>query len=111
MEPLTAAPRMDAATHEFNLKKLEKAAFLLRNIAHPLRLGVIQLLSHDERYSVSDICERLGAEQSLMSHHLSNMRMAGLLSATREGKNVYYALKERDVLEILACIENCNCNY
>lgn len=104
-------PIETAAAPVFHLKKLEKAAYLLKNIAHPLRLGVIQLLSHHEKLSVGDICQRLDAEQSLMSHHLSNMRMVGLLTSTREGKNVFYALKERDVLEILLCIENCNCNY
>jgi len=95
---------------EIESEKLEKAAFILKTIAHPVRLRIIELLEANEQLAVGEICERIGCEQSLTSHHLSNMRLKGLLSSKREGKNIYYSLKERDVTKILSCIENCNCN-
>jgi DNA-binding transcriptional ArsR family regulator len=96
--------------NEEEVEKLERIAFILKTIAHPLRLGVIHLLEQHPRLSVSDICERLDSEQSLTSHHLQNMKLKGILSAKKDGRNVLYSLKERDVSLIIECLENCNCN-
>lgn len=90
--------------------KLERIAFILKTVAHPLRLGIIHQLEVYPRMSVSEICQKLGSEQSLTSHHLQNMKLKGILSSKREGRNIYYSLKERDVSLIIECLENCNCN-
>jgi DNA-binding transcriptional ArsR family regulator len=90
--------------------KLERIAFILKTVAHPMRLGIIHLLEQYPRLSVSEICEKLGSEQSLTSHHLQNMRLKGILSVKREGRSMMYSLKERDVSLIIECLENCNCN-
>jgi ArsR family transcriptional regulator len=92
------------------VEKLNRIAFILKTIAHPLRLGVIHLLEQNESMSVSDICENLGSEQSLTSHHLQNMKLKGILTSQKEGRNMYYSLKERDVSLIIECLENCKCN-
>ena len=89
-------------------RKPEKVAFILKSIAHPVRIGVVELLTHHDRLSVNEICEMIDCEQSLISHHLSNMRLKGILSYSREGKNVYYALKMKEVAKVIACIEDCN---
>lgn len=91
-------------------KKLERIAFILKTVAHPLRLGIIHLLEQYPRLSVSEICEKMDSEQSLTSHHLQNMRLKGILSVKREGRSMYYSLKERDVSLIIECLENCQCN-
>jgi ArsR family transcriptional regulator len=92
------------------VEKLERIAFILKTIAHPLRLGVIHLLEQYPRLTVSEICEKLDSEQSLTSHHLQNMKLKGILSSKKEGRNMLYSLKERDVSLIIECLENCNCN-
>ncbi len=91
-------------------EKLERIAYILKTVAHPLRLGMIHLLEQHPRLSVSEICEMLGSEQSLTSHHLQNMRLKGILSVKREGRSMMYSLKERDVSLIIECLENCQCN-
>lgn len=91
-------------------EKLERIAFILKTVAHPLRLGIIHLLEQYPRLSVSEICEKLGSEQSLTSHHLQNMKLKGLLNSKREGRSMLYSLKERDISLIIECLENCNCN-
>ena len=95
---------------EAQVEKLERIAFILKTIAHPLRLGIIHLLEEHPRLSVSEICQILGSEQSLTSHHLQNMRLKGILSVKKEGRKMLYTLKERDVSLIIECLENCNCN-
>lgn len=90
--------------------KLERIAYILKTVAHPTRLGVVHLLEQHPRLSVTQICEMLGSEQSLTSHHLQNMRLKGILSVKREGRSMMYSLKERDVSLIIECLENCQCN-
>lgn len=104
MEPKTGL------LHEEEAEKLERIAFILKTVAHPMRLGIVHLLEMHPELSVTAICEKLGSEQSLTSHHLQNMRLKGILSARRDGRTVKYTLKERDVSLIIECLENCQCN-
>ena len=88
-------------------KLLEKVAFVLKTIAHPMRIGIIELLSKHDKLSVSEICEKLDLEQSLASHHLLNMKIKGVLASQRDGKNIYYSIRLQEVKKIINCIENC----
>ena len=100
-------------TKEINaelVERLERVASILKTVCHPTRLGIIYLLEQYPKLSVSEICEKLGSEQSLTSHHLQNMRLRGLLAAKREGRSMMYSLKEKDVSLIIECLENCQCN-
>lgn len=93
-----------------NKEKLEKAAYILKAVAHPTRLAIITLLGENENMTVNEICETLNCEQSLISHHLINMKLRGILQSNRNGLNMYYSLKEPELLQLLICIENCDCN-
>lgn len=91
-------------------EKLEKAAFILKTIAHPTRLAVIELLQQHKELTVSELVELTNCEQSLLSHHLSNMKLKGLLFCRKEGLNMFYSLKEKQLLAVLKCIDKCDCN-
>ena len=93
-----------------NVEKLKKAAFILKTIAHPMRIGIVELLTYNDKLSVNEICEQLGIEQSLTSHHLSNMKLKGILGCEREGKNIYYYLQLKEVTKVIECMENCDIN-
>ncbi len=95
---------------EISKERLEKAAFILKAVAHPMRLAILEILRYHERMSVNEICEAIDCEQSLMSHHLINLKLKGILGSTKDGQNVYYWLKEKDVTKLISCIENCDCN-
>lgn len=99
-----------APINQEEVQKLERIAFILKTVAHPIRLGIVHLLEQYPRLSVSEICDMLGSEQSLTSHHLQTMRIKGILSVKREGRSMLYSLKERDVSLIIECLENCQCN-
>ena len=104
------AEKVKLLINEKEAEKLERIAFILKTVAHPLRLGIVHLLEQHPRLSVSDICTMLGSEQSLTSHHLQNMKLKGLLSVKRDGRSMLYSLKERDISLIIECLENCQCN-
>ncbi|QNP54143.1 helix-turn-helix transcriptional regulator [Hymenobacter qilianensis] len=86
---------------------MEKVAFILKTTAHPTRIAIVQLLSGQESLSVTDISEKLSVEQSLLSHHLTGMKLKGILSSTRDGKNIFYSLKMREVVDVIQCLASC----
>lgn len=91
-------------------KNLVKAAYILKTIAHPVRLAIIDELRNNNQAAVSDICKSLNIEQSIISHHLINMKLRGLLKSTKLGQQVFYSLKERNLVQVIQCVNNCNCN-
>ena len=88
--------------------ELEKAAFILKSIAHPTRLAIIKILSENGQMAVSEISGSLNLEQSLTSHHLNSMKTKGVLESIRDGKSIKYKLKLTEVTQVLHCIEHCD---
>jgi len=83
--------------------KLERAAEVLKTVAHPVRLRIVELLESGEK-SVNELKEMLGVTQPLTSQHLSQMRMRGVLGSRREGSLVFYSIANPDVVKVIHCI-------
>ncbi|MER2997857.1 ArsR/SmtB family transcription factor [Pontibacter populi] len=98
---------MNSLQIRLDKKKLERAAYVLKSVAHPIRISIIDLLEQRDRLSVTELQEALHIEQSLLSHHLTNMRDKGVLDTKREGKNVYYSLTDTTISHIIECINGC----
>ena len=69
-----------------------KARALLKAMADPLRLQVLEALGGGER-CVCELTSELGLAQSKLSFHLKVLREAGLIEARDEGRWVYYSLR------------------
>jgi len=92
-----------------DIDKLELAASKLRAIAHPMRIAIIDLLN-EKQLSVTEIYEKLDIEQASASHHLNILKTKGVLASRRNGKKIYYSLKNQTLSEIIECINRCNDN-
>ncbi len=90
-----------------DIDRLESAANMLKAIAHPMRIAILNLLDENERLSVSEIYQKLGIEQAAASHHLGILKDKGILLSKREGKNTFYALKHENFSKVVDCIGNC----
>lgn len=62
-------------------------------LAHPMRLRLIEELGVEER-GVKALCEILSLNQSNVSQHLSVLRMNRLVLERRQGRNVFYRLRD-----------------
>lgn len=91
-------------------EQLEKAANMLKAIAHPMRIAIINYLEDGKKLTVTQIHELLQIEQSTTSHHLGILKDKGVLTSTRDGKNTYYSLKHDTLNNIVECISRCACN-
>lgn len=87
--------------------QLDTAASMLKAIAHPMRLSIINLLDDNKKLNVTDIHSQLSIEQSTTSHHLGILKDKGVLSSTRDGKNTYYYLKHENLIKIVECVSRC----
>jgi DNA-binding transcriptional ArsR family regulator len=81
----------------------EEAADLLRSIGSPYRLMILCLLMESEK-TVTDICDAIGARQSLTSQHLTRLRLDGLVKAERRGHFAYYSLTDTVAKQIVAIL-------
>ncbi len=92
---------------DLDVDKLERAANMLKAIAHPMRIAIIGFLEDDKRLTVTQIHKLLKIEQSTTSHHLGILKDKGVLSSQREGKNTYYFLKHKNLTQIVDCLNRC----
>lgn len=98
---------METETKKFQTEKLKKVADILKTIAHPVRLSIIEMLADDTSLTVTELKKATAIEQSLLSHHLIKMKDKGILLSYREGKNSYYKLVDEHILKIFTCMEGC----
>ena len=77
-----------------------KWAELLRVLAHPTRLAILDSLK-DGTKCVSDVCEILSVPQPNLSQHLSILRREGVVSFTEDGKKRCYFLTNPALIKAL----------
>jgi len=87
--------------------QLEKAANMLKAIAHPMRIAILSYLEEGKKLTVTEIHKLLQIEQSTTSHHLGILKDKGVLSSKRDGKNTYYFLKHNNLRQIVECVSKC----
>jgi len=78
-------------------------AIVAKAVAHPLRLELLEQLAQGER-SVEVLADRTGMSVANASQHLQHMRRAGLVTARRERKFVFYRLADDTVVELFTVL-------
>lgn len=74
---------------------VDPAAAAARALGDPTRLMIAAALAEGGELCVCDTAWVVGQAQNLVSHHLRQLRTAGLVSARRDGRLVRYALTAR----------------
>ncbi len=79
-------------------------AKVLRLLAHPYRLKIVDILETEEAAPVHSLVDRLRLSQAMVSNHLRKMLRLGLVARQRRGQEVWYSLGDRRSLSILNCM-------
>ncbi|TBX44307.1 MULTISPECIES: ArsR/SmtB family transcription factor [Bacillus cereus group] len=79
---------------------LEEDVELLKLMAHPMRLKLINELSKHKTLNVTQMTEILNIPQSTVSQHLSKMR-GKVLRGNRQGLEIYYSIENQKAEEIM----------
>ncbi|HSA05663.1 MAG TPA: metalloregulator ArsR/SmtB family transcription factor [Candidatus Gastranaerophilales bacterium] len=89
------------------LDKYKDRSDVIKALAHPARLFMLDYLSDGEK-CVCKFTEELGLDQSTVSKHLAVLKNSGLVDFEKRGLNVYYRLKCPCIMNIFGCIETVN---
>lgn len=86
---------------------LEAAAGTARGLGDPTRLRIAAALMTGEELCVCDMAWVVSASQGLVSHHLRQLRTAGVVTSRKDGRMVMYRLtpRGRDVLPVLLDVD------
>ncbi|HEY5672922.1 MAG TPA: metalloregulator ArsR/SmtB family transcription factor [Malonomonas sp.] len=85
--------------------QLTARANVLKALAHPTRLFIVEELEKEER-CVCDLTTLIGADVSTVSKHLSVLRQAGIIIADKRGNQVFYCLRVPCILNFFGCVES-----
>lgn len=80
-------------------------ARILKAMAHPTRLFIIDELGRGER-CVADLTKLIGADTSTVSKHLSVLRNAGIVHDEKRRSQVFYTLRAKCVVNFFSCVES-----
>ncbi len=84
---------MDDATWNRIRTNAQTASDFLKAISHEGRLMILCSLANGEK-SVAEIEAMLASRQAAVSQQLSRLRLEGLVTARRDGKQIYYRLTD-----------------
>ncbi|HEU0294331.1 MAG TPA: metalloregulator ArsR/SmtB family transcription factor [Anaerolineales bacterium] len=90
------------------LSKVQKISAVLEEIAHPVRLAILLSIGNEEA-CVCHLEALLGKRQAYISQHLMALRDGGILLTRREGKFIFYRLRDPmllNLIELAAKMEN-----
>lgn len=82
------------------LHQAQKISAVLKEIAHPARLAILLTIGNGEA-CVCHLEARLGKRQAYISQHLMALREADVLLTRREGKFIYYKLRDPRLLNLI----------
>src|SRR5437868_15383820 len=75
--------------------KQNKLATMMKALAHPARIAIIQYLIKSQACICGDLVEELGLAQATISQHLKELKAVGLIKGTVEGTSVCYCVDEK----------------
>ena len=86
---------MGITKSEIFTTKQNKLANLLKALAHPARIAIIQHLVKAEHCICGDLVEELGLAQATISQHLKELKNIGIIKGCVEGTSVSYCIDEK----------------
>ena len=75
--------------------KQNRLARMMKALAHPARIAIIQQLVKTNACICGDLVDELGLAQATISQHLKELKNAGLIKGAIEGTSVCYCIDEK----------------
>jgi DNA-binding transcriptional ArsR family regulator len=80
---------------EIFTEKQNRLAQMMKALAHPARIAIIQHLVKSQACICGDLVEELGLAQATISQHLKELKNVGLIQGTIEGTSVCYCINPK----------------
>lgn len=95
---------MRKANVKIDGENLATSAEVLRALAHPLRMQILEFIDEHKSINVNKIYNTLKLEQSITSQHLRILRNAELVETNRDGKFIHYTVNYNKIAHIVKSI-------
>lgn len=86
--------------------KYETRTKVLKALAHPARLKLVDLLAEYDEVCVCELTEAIGMDMSTVSRHLTQLKNAGIVESDKRGQMVFYSLRVKCLKSLFGCIES-----
>ncbi len=86
---------MGITKSEIYTERQNKLAAMLKALAHPARIAILEHLINSKSCICGDLVEELGLAQATISQHLKELKTAGIIKGTVEGASVCYCIDEK----------------
>ena len=108
MARLKVVPRFTEQDLDSMSKSARDASDFLKALAHESRLQILCKLVDGEKH-VQELEQALQIRQSTVSQQLARLRLEGLVSSRRDGKQMYYSLAGDDVRKVIGLLVEMFC--
>lgn len=80
------------------LSKTHEKAEIFRLLSDPSRIKILEALSSDKEFCVTDISKKTDVTLSATSHQLRKLELMGIVKKCRYGQNICYCLNRKNNL-------------
>lgn len=84
------------------IEKYEEVTEVLKVLAHPVRLTLVEIMLTKGPTNVTTMYEKLQMPQSTISQHLAKLKAAKIITGTRKGLEIYYEVADNRIKAILS---------
>ncbi|HEU4717178.1 MAG TPA: metalloregulator ArsR/SmtB family transcription factor [Bacteroidia bacterium] len=91
---------MGATKTEHFTEKQNTIATLIKALAHPARIAIVEYLMKTEACICGDIVDELPLSQPTVSQHLKELKTAGLIKGNVEGNTICYCIDEKAIAKL-----------
>lgn len=86
---------MGITKSEIFTDKQNKMAIMLKALAHPARIAIIEHLVNMQSCICGDLVEELGLAQATISQHLKELKNTGIIKGTVDGTSICYCIDDK----------------
>jgi len=84
--------------------KLQESSEVLRALAHPLRMKILEFIDKHKTINVNKIYNSMKLEQSITSQHLKILRSTDIVITERDGKFIHYSVNYPKLTSVLKAV-------
>ena len=108
MPRVNRMPKISETDLDAMSESAKEASEFLKALAHESRLHILCRLADGEKH-VGELEDALDIRQSTVSQQLARLRLEGLVTSRRDGKQVFYSLASDDVRKVIKVLVDIFC--
>ncbi|ANY68082.1 transcriptional regulator [Paenibacillus sp. BIHB 4019] len=94
-------PKVHKVQHALERQNMESMAKLFKALADETRLKIVFALCEEDELCVCDVANITKSSLATTSHHLRTLKQLGLANYRKEGKMVFYTLKDAHIRQLV----------